>query len=85
MDEEGTRKIREAMVKTKKVKITININEDTLLELKKRSADTGIPYQALLNKLLGEVVNRGDGGRTYEYRIRQLEKDVALLKKKKSA
>lgn len=85
IDEEATLKIRESMKKSKKIKITVNLDEETLLELKKRSIDTGIPYQTLLNRLLKEVLDKGDNKHTYSYRLNKLEKEVAQLKKKLSA
>ncbi|MES2769437.1 MAG: hypothetical protein V4596_09855 [Bdellovibrionota bacterium] len=85
IDEEGTRKIRAAMAKVKKVKITVNIDEETIFKLKKRSEETGIPYQNLLNRLLKEILNRSDSKHTYEYRLSRLEKEISQLRKKKPA
>jgi len=40
------------MHKPQNVKITINIDGDTLIQLRNMAAQTGIPYRRLINKLL---------------------------------
>ncbi len=81
-DEKGTKKIREAIVKAKKIKITVNIDEDVLSALKVIADRTGVPYQTLLNRLLRQSVDNKDAEVS---RLERLEKEVALLKKKLSA
>lgn len=48
LDKKGTKAMREAMAKTKKVKITINFDADILEDVKKLAEDSGAPYQTLL-------------------------------------
>ena len=44
IDEEGARQIRRKMAKSKSVKITINIDSESLALLRVKSAETGVPY-----------------------------------------
>ncbi|MCB0351717.1 MAG: BrnA antitoxin family protein [Bdellovibrionales bacterium] len=81
-DEKGTKKIRHAIARAKKIKITVNIDEDVLGALKVIADKTGMPYQTLLNRLLRQSVGNKEAEVS---RIERLEKDVALLKKKLSA
>lgn len=52
VDVKGAQKIRSKMAKTKKVKITINIEEDILAVVRKEADSSGVPYQILINHLL---------------------------------
>lgn len=82
IDIRGTKAIRKAMVKAKKIKITINVDEETLAELRRMADVEGMPYQALLNKVLKDaVVAKKDEGS----RLDRLEREVERLKKKVSA
>lgn len=82
VDVHGTRSMRTKMAKAKKIKITINIDDDVLHSLRGRAEESGVPYQSLLNRLLRDAVNRVSDG---ESRLEKLEKEVRDLKKKLSA
>ena len=78
-DEKGTRRIRRSMLGPRPVKITINIDRDSLAILRAKSAQTGVPYQRLLNQFLAKALQ---GNRETESRLDRLEKEVIKLKKK---
>lgn len=82
IDAKGTKAMRKMMAKAKKIKITINVDEDLLVELRKMAESTGTPYQSLLNKVLKEAVmlKKSEGTR-----LDRLEREVERLKKKLSA
>ncbi len=75
----GTRAMRRAATKSKKVKITINIDEDSLSHLRNRSDKTGIPYQRLLNQILSKALKEEE---TLESRLEKLERELNRLKKR---
>ncbi len=79
IDRKGTDQIRGRFAKSRKIKITINIDEDSLELLKEMSGKTGAPYQKLLNQVLKEGLKRRDGAET---RLDRLEKELEKLKKK---
>ena len=82
VDETETKNIRSAMARQKSIKITININADTLTKLKAIAEESGIPYQRLLNRTLNESL----ASRTTESsRLDRLEKELAALKRKIAA
>jgi len=78
VDAAGTRRLRAAMAGRGSVKITINVDADSLVKLKALSADSGIPYQRLLNRILRERLSRED---TVHPRLDRIEKDLARVKK----
>ena len=82
IDTKGTKAMRKLMAKTKKVKITINVDEDLLIELRKMAQQTGIPYQSLLNRVLKDAVlaKKDEGSR-----LDRLEREIEKLKRKISA
>ena len=79
VDEEATRQIRRRMAAAKFVKITINIDADSLAILRTKAAKTGVPYQRLLNRFLTRALRRDA---ETESRLTRLEKDIAGLKRK---
>ena len=79
IDQRGTWQIRRSMAKTKAVKITINIDKENLDILRDKAAETGIPYQRLLNRFLSKALQ--DDKET-ESRLTRLEREVTKLKKK---
>lgn len=81
-DEKETRQIRSTVKKSKSVKITINIDGDSMVELKRLSEQTGVPYQRLLNRLLKEGLAKNE---SMETRLSKLEAELAELKKKFAA
>ena len=82
VDTRGTKQIRRMMAKSKKIKITVNVDEDILTSLKKMAEQSGAPYQSLLNKLLREslVEKQQDGSR-----LDRLEREIEKLKRKLTA
>jgi len=82
IDTKGTKAIRKLMAKAKKIKITVNVDEDLLVELKHMAEETGTPYQSLLNRILKDAVfNKKNEGS----RLDRLEREFERLKKKISA
>ena len=79
VEEDSTRQIRRRMAASGSVKITININGESLAILRAKSAATGIPYQRLLNQILAQAL---EANRESESRLDRIEKEVAKLKKK---
>jgi len=79
IDEKGTTLIRRKMAGSKPIKITINIDGDTLAILRAKSAETGIPYQRLLNRILTKALQND---RESKSRLDRLEQEVARLKKR---
>jgi predicted DNA binding CopG/RHH family protein len=77
VDEKATRQIRREMATAKSVKITINIDKDNLDVLRVKAADTGIPYQRLLNQYLKKALQSET---KTESRLDRLEKEVNRLK-----
>lgn len=82
VDTKGTKAIRKIMAKAKKIKITINVDEDLLVELRKMAQTTGTPYQSLLNRVLKDAIMQKKNEGT---RLDRLEREVERLKKKLSA
>lgn len=82
IDYKGTRQMRIKASKTKKIKITINIDQDNLDILRAMANKTGAPYQKLLNQMLREGLK---GQKATESRIDKVEKDLELIKKKLAA
>ena len=56
IDEKVTKKIRDKMEKAKKIKITINLDNDLLSAVKVQAEDSGIPYQILINRLIRKAI-----------------------------
>ena len=79
IDRKGTEEIRSQMSKAKKIKITINIDSDSLDIIRRISGSTGTPYQRLLNQFLKEGLK---GSSKTESRIERLEKELAQVKRK---
>lgn len=79
VDAVGTKKLRAAMQQARSIKITINIDADSLSTLRETAERTGIPYQRLLNNILKEGLA---SQRLTEDRLARIEKELARLKKK---
>lgn len=79
IDQKATRRMRTDMAKTKKIKITINIDQDSLDILREMSGKTGAPYQKLLNQILKEGLSRRGQS---ESRLERIEKELEKLKKR---
>ena len=82
IDRKGTKEIRSKMNKAKKVKITINVDQESLAMLKSLAEDTGAPYQKLLNQVLKEGLDKRASS---ESRLDRIEREVEKLKKKLAA
>jgi len=78
VDTVRTRTLRAEMAGRRSVKITINLDAESLAKLKELSADSGIPYQRLLNGLLKERLAKAD---TVHSRLDRIEKELARVKK----
>ena len=81
-DPVGTTKMRQAMARVKKAKITINIDIDLLSAARAMAAKTDTPYQILINQLLRQILAQKSEEGT---RLDRLERDLSLLKKKIAA
>lgn len=81
IDSMGTRRIRERM-RNQKVKITINVDADTLSAVRVLADKGGMPYQTLLNRLLRETVIQK---KSDESRLARLEREVNRIKKELAA
>ncbi len=79
VDVAGTKKTRAAMKQPGSIKITINIDADSLTALRDTAQRTGIPYQRLLNQILKEGLA---SQRSNEDRLDRIERELVLLKKK---
>jgi predicted DNA binding CopG/RHH family protein len=82
LDAAGTRRLRTEMAGRTSVKITINVDADSLAKLKELSTDTGVPYQRLLNTILKERLSKVE---TIHSRLDRIEKELARVKKTISA
>jgi predicted DNA binding CopG/RHH family protein len=78
----GTEAMRQKAARAKSVKITINVDHESLVRLKKMSASSGTPYQRLLNQILKAGLGRETN---LESRINHLEYEIKKLKQKLSA
>ena len=79
IDQKSTRQIRRRMAASKSVKITINIDKESLDNLRAKAAETGVPYQRLINRLLSRALRKDQES---ESRLTRLEKEVNKLKRK---
>ena len=77
-DTAGTRRLRAEMAGCRSVKITINVDADSLTKLKAQSAESGVPYQRLLNSLLKERLATSD---TVHACLDRIEKELARVKR----
>jgi uncharacterized protein (DUF4415 family) len=82
VDVEETRRIREMMKKTKKRKITINLDNDLVLSLKYLADQSGGKYQTLLNYLVREALEQHQ---SYGKEIQKLKKEIQKLKQNRAA
>jgi hypothetical protein len=66
------------MTAARSVKIRINIDKDSLDIQRAKAAETGMPYQRLLNRFLNRALK--NDAQT-ESRLDRLEKEITRLKK----
>lgn len=81
IDRASTRRIR-AAAKKGFVKITINIDRDSLALLRAMADETGVPYQRFLNILLKESLK---GRETIQSRVGRLEHELKKVKRRLAA
>lgn len=79
IDKKGTLAMRKKASATKKVKITINFDEDVLDKVRELAHSRGTPYQTLLNKMVRDSLSNA---KSQESRLNKLERTVKDLKKK---
>jgi uncharacterized DUF497 family protein/predicted DNA binding CopG/RHH family protein len=77
-----TSKVRRSIKKQKSVKITINIDADSLAALKKEASASGAPYQRLLNRILKESLA---SKKSTESRIDRIERELREVKRRLTA
>ena len=82
IDRRGTKEIRSKMKRSKKIKITINIDEDSLVLLRKMSSETSAPYQKLLNQILKDGLSKRSDA---ESRLDRIEKELKRIKREIAA
>ena len=82
LDRKGTNELRTQFTRTKKIKITINIDEESLHLLRKMAGKTGTPYQRLLNQILKDALS---DRQISESRIERIERELKMLKRKIAA
>ncbi len=75
----GTEAMRRMAAHSKSVKITINVDQESLTKLKRMSETTGTPYQRLLNRILKTGLGHET---TLESRVGHLEDEIKKLKQK---
>lgn len=69
-------------MRSQKVKITINVDADTLSAVRELAEKGGMPYQTLLNRLLRETVIQK---KSEESRLARLEREVNRIKRELAA
>ena len=82
VDVAETSKIRRSLKKQKSVKITTNLDADSLETLKKAASSSGVPYQRLINKILRESLKNT---RATESRIDRIERELREVKRQLAA
>jgi predicted DNA binding CopG/RHH family protein len=82
IDRTGTRTTRERLKKARTIKITIHIDQDTLVLLQKKSRQSRVPYQPLLSQVLIAGLSQKTQA---ESRLDRIEKELKRLKRKIAA
>ena len=78
VDEAASVQLRAALAREKAVKITIMIDTKSLHALREASLRTGVPYQALVSRVLKKGLKRRV---TTESRLDRLEREVKRMKR----
>ena len=82
IDYPGTQKLRSQIKRTKKIKITINIDERSLTLLKKISGQSAIPYQQIVRQVLERTaIEKGDA----KSRLDRIERELKKLQRQIAA
>jgi hypothetical protein len=82
IDRTGTRTTRKRLEKARTIKITIHIDQDTLVRLQKKSRQSRVPYQPLLSQVLIAGLSQKTQA---ESRLDQIEKELKRLKRRIAA
>ena len=82
MDRKGTKRMRSEAARTKKIKITINIDQDILDAIRKLASNAGGSYQKLLNQVLKDGLKKRDDA---DSRLDRIERELERLKKSRAA
>ena len=82
VDKNETKRIRTAMARQKSIKITININAETLAQLRAMAEESGVPYQRIINRSLSESLS---GKAAAESRLKHIENELKAIKRKLAA
>jgi len=82
IDRKGTRRMRAEAKIVRKVKITINIDQDSLDALRAMAGKSGASYQKLLNQVLREGLKKRDSA---DARLDRIERELEQLKRKRVA
>lgn len=77
-DRKSTARVRAGAVKTKKIKITINVDQDSIEALREIAGKSGAPYQKVLNQVLKEGLKKRQ---ISDSRLERIEKEIAQIKK----
>lgn len=78
IDEAATARLRAALARKKTVTVTINVDVKSVRALQQASRQTGVPYQALIGRVLKETTRRRA---TTESRLDRLEREVKRMKR----
>jgi predicted DNA binding CopG/RHH family protein len=81
-DPAGTRKLRAQMKKARNIKITINIDEQSLARVRKGFGRSAIPYQQILSQVLKETAIENGEARS---RLDRIEREIEKLKRQIAA
>jgi len=79
IEKKGTLSVRKAIAKSKSIKITINIENESLATIKQIATESGVPYQRLINKLLKEAVDKRSENTN---RLDKIENELIKIKQK---
>jgi hypothetical protein len=82
IDRAGTRAVRAQLQRAKTIKITINIDQESLALLQKGPRRTRVPYQQLLNQVLLAGLSQRPQA---ESRLDRLERELKKLKRRIAA
>ena len=81
IDSNVTENLRKKIVQAKKIKITVNIDEDILMDLKSRAQQSGSKYQTLMNLIIRQALEQK---KSEHSRLDRLEKELQNLKEQLS-
>ena len=82
IDHAGTRKLRAQMKKARNIRITINVDEQSLARVRKSSSQSAIPYQQILSQVLKEAAIENGVASS---RLDRIEREIEKLKRQVAA